>query len=187
MQGSGLEIREFCEADLPAMLPVWNRIVEEGIAFPQLEPLDLKSGRDFFASQSFTGVAVQGCSGQGAAAALPGLPELLGLYILHPNNLGRCGHLCNASYAVHEKARGRGIGRQLVCHCMGQAARLGFRILQFNAVVATNSAALALYQKLGFTRLGRIPGGFLLPDGSYGDIIPHYIELQPPATGQARA
>lgn len=180
VRASGLEIREYRESDLPAMLPVWNRIVEEGIAFPQLEPLDLESGRDFFAGQSYTGVALQASPGQDSA--LSGLPDLLGLYILHPNNLGRCGHLCNASYAVHELARGQGIGRQLVCHCMSQAARLGFRILQFNAVVATNSAALALYEKLGFTRLGRIPGGFLLPDGSYEDIIPHYIELRLPAT-----
>lgn len=178
MLASDLEIREYRDTDLPDMLPVWNSIVEQGIAFPQLEALDLESGRDFFASQSFTGVALHDSSRQSQAGPTQtGLPALLGLYILHPNNIGRCGHLCNASYAVHELARGQGVGRQLVCHCMAQAARLGFRVLQFNAVVASNSSALALYRKLGFTRLGRIPGGFLMPDGSYEDIIPHYIEL----------
>lgn len=166
-----VEIRQYRQEDIPAMLPIWNAIVEEGLAFPQTEPLDMHSGAEFFASQSFSAVALQGQDG------LRGLPSLLGLYILHPNNVGRCGHICNASYAVHAKARGCGIGGQLVRHCMDQAARLGFRILQFNAVVATNHTALHLYEKLGFTRLGLIRDGFRLPDGSYEDIIPHYIAL----------
>lgn len=65
----------------------------------------------------------------------------------------------------------------LVRHCMKKARELDFRILQFNAVVKSNTAALRLYEKLGFTRLGTIPGGFLLKDGKYEDIIPHYILL----------
>ena len=54
---------------------------------------------------------------------------------------------------------------------------LGFKILQFNAVVKSNTAALKLYKKLGFIQLGIIPNGFLLPNGTYEDIIPHYISL----------
>ncbi len=73
--------------------------------------------------------------------------------------------------------RGRQIGEKLVRHCMEKGRELGFGILQFNAVVKTNEAALHLYQKLGFTRLGVIPGGFLMKDGRYEDIIPHYIVL----------
>ena len=57
-------------------------------------------------------------------------------------------------------------------HCMETAKELGFRILQFNAVVRTNEPALKLYKKLGFTQLGVIPEGFLMKDGSYEDIIP---------------
>ena len=60
---------------------------------------------------------------------------------------------------------------------MVQGKEHGFRVLQFNAVVATNAGARHLYEKLGFTQLGVIPKGFLLKDGSYEDIIPHYIEL----------
>jgi RimJ/RimL family protein N-acetyltransferase len=60
---------------------------------------------------------------------------------------------------------------------MAAAGRLGFRILQFNAVVATNAAAIHLYKKIGFTPLGVIPGGFRMDDGSYADIFPFYIEL----------
>ena len=75
---------------------------------------------------------------------------------------------------MDKNLRGHHIGEQLVQHCIDMAEQLGFRILQFNAVVRSNRAALALYRKLGFVQLGIIPGGFRLNDGSYEDIIPHY-------------
>ena len=159
-----MTIRQFEDRDIERAREIWNEIVRDGVAFPQLEELDTQSGLDFFHSQSFTGV----CEENG---------ELLGLYILHPNNLGRCGHICNASYAVASRARGRGVGEALVLHCLKTAKELGFRIMQFNAVVSNNTTALRLYAKLGFTQLGVIPGGFLMKDGSYQDIIPHYKEL----------
>ncbi|HIR86867.1 MAG TPA: GNAT family N-acetyltransferase [Candidatus Limivicinus faecipullorum] len=159
-----MTIRQFEDRDIEQAREIWNEIVRDGVAFPQLEELDTQSGLDFFHSQSFTGV----CEENG---------ELLGLYILHPNNLGRCGHICNASYAVASRARGRGVGEALVLHCLKTAKELGFRIMQFNAVVSNNTTALRLYAKLGFTQLGVIPGGFLMKDGSYQDIIPHYKEL----------
>ena len=159
-----MNIRAFTPADIDAANQVWNEVVEAGVAFPQTEKLDRESGLAFFQSQSFTGV----CEEDGG---------LLGLYILHPNNVGRCGHICNASYAVASRARGRGLGEALVRHCLEKARELGFGILQFNAVVSSNTPALNLYRKLGFTQLGTIPGGFLMKDGSYQDIIPHYKKL----------
>jgi len=147
-------------------IEVWNSIVRHGQAFPQEEELDEKSGHEFFTRQSFTGIAWD--TSQKMVA---------GLYILHPNNVGRCGHICNASFAVSEKFRQQHIGEQLVRHCMLQAVRCDFRILQFNAVVSSNTAALNLYQKLGFTQLGVIPGGFRNKAGVWEDIIPHYIDL----------
>ena len=73
--------------------------------------------------------------------------------------------------------RGKRIGELLVMDCIKQAKELGFLILQFNAVVSTNVAALRLYKKLGFVQLGIIPKGFHMKDGSYQDIIPHYYLL----------
>ncbi len=70
--------------------------------------------------------------------------------------------------------RGRHIGEKLVLHCMSKAKEKGFLILQFNAVVKSNKQALHLYEKLGFVKLGIIPNGFLMKDGTYEDIIPHY-------------
>ena len=65
----------------------------------------------------------------------------------------------------------------MVKHCMEQGRELGFRVLQFNAVVRTNASAIHLYEKLGFVRLGFVPGGFLMKDGSFEDIVLFYHTL----------
>ena len=158
-------IREYEEKDLKAMIAIWNEVVDEGVAFPQEEFLDEQTGKEFFESQSYCGVAED----EG---------RIVGLYILHPNNIGRCGHICNTSYAVREGKRGLHTGEKLVKHSLRVGAELGFRILQFNAVVASNVHALHLYKRLGFHLLGVIPEGFLMKDGHYEDIVLHYIELK---------
>ena len=97
---SEVTIRKYKSGDLPEMIAVWNEVVEGGVAFPQEEMLDSVGGEKFFAAQTYCGVAeVDG--------------KVLGLYILHPNNIGRCGHICNASYAVSSKSRGQHIGEKL--------------------------------------------------------------------------
>ena len=82
-----------------------------------------------------------------------------GYYILHPNNIGRCGHVANASYLMDKRFRGQKLGRPLVDHSVEAAKALGFRGMQFNAVVAGNRAALSIYQAAGFRMVGTIPGG----------------------------
>ena len=156
-------IRAYREDDLPAMIHIWNQVVEEGIAFPQLNLLNLDTGAAFFASQTYNAVAADSMT-----------EEVLGLYILHPNNEGRCGHICNASYAVDAGHRNLGVGRLLVEDCLIQGRVHGFSILQFNAVVASNLRARHLYESLGFVPLGVIPHGFLMKDGHYVDICPYY-------------
>ena len=161
-----IRIREYKKEDVNEAVNIWNQVVEDGEAFPQMELLTEKTGDEFFRGQSFTGIAYDEDTG-----------EIAGLYILHPNNIGRCGHICNASYAVRRDLRGQHTGEKLVTHCMKKGRELGFRILQFNAVVASNRYALKLYEKLGFIRLGTIPGGFLMKNGHYEDIILHYHVL----------
>ena len=119
-------IRKYENDDLSQMINLWNEVVEDGIAFPQEELLTETTGTEFFASQSYCGVAVDDSG------------EVVGLYILHPNNVGRCGHICNASYAVSSKCRGQHIGEKLVLDCIARAKDIGFMILQFNAVVESN-------------------------------------------------
>lgn len=166
MDYMNIKIRAYDKGDITEAIYIWNEVVEEGIAFPQMDLLLESSGDEFFSAQSFTGIAYDADS-----------EEIVGLYILHPNNVGRCGHICNASYAVKKGLRGQNIGKKLVIHCMCKAKELGFKILQFNAVVRSNEYALRLYEKLGFVKLGTIPRGFLMKDNTYEDIIPHYRVL----------
>ena len=127
-----MEVRKYCEDDVPAMVCIWNEVVEEGVAFPQEEFLDEESGRAFFAAQSYT---------------------------------------------VDSVCRGEHVGEKLVSDCLVQAAKLHFRLLQFNAVVENNIHARHLYERLGFTQVGIIPGGFRMKDGTYQNICLYYHEL----------
>jgi len=159
-----MEIKEYSEKDICAMVCIWNEVVKDGIAFPQEDILDEESGKAFFAAQTYCGIAMEN-------------GNVVGLYILHPNNIGRCGHIANASYAVASDFRGKHIGEKLVTDCLIQAKRLGFKIMQFNAVVETNIHARHLYERLGFVQLGTIPDGFRMKDGSYQNICPYYHML----------
>ena len=158
-------IRKYKSGDLEQMVEIWNEVVEDGIAFPQEELLNEVTGEEFFASQSYCGVAEDD------------IGKVVGLYILHPNNVGRCGHICNASYAVSSLCRGKHIGEMLVRDCIAKAKETGFIILQFNAVVESNIHARHLYERIGFKQLGVIPKGFRMKDGHYENICPYYIEL----------
>ena len=159
-------VREYKEEELTELIRIWNEVVEEGVAFPQEELLDEKTGKDFFDGQTYTAAAIDKATG-----------KIYGLYILHPNNVGRCGHIGNASYAVDKSARGLHIGEKLVKDCLEQGKKHGYRVLQFNAVVASNVHARHLYERLGFKQLGVIPEGFRMKDGHYEDICPYYHTL----------
>lgn len=161
-----IRIREYTKKDVDAVMNIWNQVVEDGVAFPQEEDLTVENADAFFSRQTYTGVAEDRESG-----------DIVGMYILHPNNVGRCGHICNASYAVRKDIRGEHIGEKLVQDCLERAHEKGFRILQFNAVVANNIHAIHLYERLGFTRIGTVEGGFRMPDGSFEDIILFYHKV----------
>lgn len=100
-------VRGYNIDDVPEMAEIWNEVVKEGNAFPQKETLDYEGAKKFFASQTFCGVAEY----EG---------ETVGMYILHPNNVGRCGHIANASYAVKKhlpwKRSRKGHSRTLSFH-----------------------------------------------------------------------
>ena len=127
-----MEIRPYTEKDFPAMVRIWNKAVQDSDAFPQEGQLDDQTGAALFAAQTYCGVA-DGCG------------NVIGLYILHPNSIGRCG---------------RHIGEKLVLDCLAQAKRHGFGILPFNAVVENNLHARRLYERLGFVQAGTVPNGF---------------------------
>jgi len=165
-KGNAIELvmREYRPEDIPALLEIWNDIVEDGVSFPGDELLSLEEMRGMLAQQTRT---ICACAGDSVA----------GLYILHPNNIGRCAHVANASYGVSKAFRGNGIGERLVVQSLETARECGFHGLQFNAVVAGNRVALSIYRKHGFAEIGIIPGGFRLKSGEYSDMYILYKAL----------
>jgi L-amino acid N-acyltransferase YncA len=85
---------------------------------------------------------------------------VVGTAEVRPNQAGRGSHVANASFMVAPDRAGRGIGRLLATEVLDRARAAGYRAMQFNAVVATNTRAIALWTSLGFTVVGRVPGAF---------------------------
>ena len=86
--------------------------------------------------------------------------QVIGMYKLIPNRLGRGSHVANASFMVDPAAQGKGAGRALGEHCLEEARRQGYDAMQFNFVVSTNAAGVALWKKLGFNIVGTLPKAF---------------------------
>ena len=86
--------------------------------------------------------------------------EVVGTYILKPNQPGLGSHVCNCGYVVAGSARGQGVAKQMCEHSQAAAISLGFRAMQFNLVVSTNEGAVRLWQRLGFAIVGTIPEAF---------------------------
>ena len=160
-----MEIIEYNKKYVKEAIAIWNNIIEEGVYFPQIDILkDTEEADKYFSSQDYTGLAIE-------------REKVYGVYILHPNNIGRCGHICNASYAVDKNIRGKGVGEALVRDSIKQGAKLGYKILQFNAVVLSNETAHRLYKKIGFNEIGIVKKGYLNKNNEYEDIVLYYIDL----------
>jgi len=86
--------------------------------------------------------------------------KILGTYFIKPNQVGLGAHVANCGYMVHPDTRGRGLGKQLCEHSLLIAKESGFKGMQFNFVVSTNTTAVKLWQKLDFRIIGTIPKGF---------------------------
>ena len=94
---------------------------------------------------------------------------ILGTYYLMANQAGGGAHVANCGYMTAPAAQGRGIARAMCEHSLLHARERGFRAMQFNHVVSTNTRAVALWQKLGFEIVGTLPGAFNHPSHGYVD------------------
>jgi ribosomal protein S18 acetylase RimI-like enzyme len=103
--------------------------------------------------------------------------QVLGTSYLKPNQSGGGAHVCNAGYCTHPDARGRGIARALLEHSLNEARRLGFRAMQYNFVVATNTRAIDTWERAGFEVVGRLPGAFRHPARGYVDALVMFRDL----------
>jgi L-amino acid N-acyltransferase YncA len=105
--------------------------------------------------------------------------KIVGTYILKANQPGLGSHVANAGFMVAPWAQGRGIGRVMAEHCLHEATGLGYRAMQFNFVVSTNTNALRLWKKLGFKIAGRLPGAFRQRHDGFVDVYVMYRRLRP--------
>lgn len=103
--------------------------------------------------------------------------EVVATAYLKPNQPGLGDHIANAGWMVKESFRGRGLGRAFATYVLEEARRLGYQGMQFNAVVATNEAAIALWKSMGFEVIGTIPRAFRHPDEGLVPILVMYRGL----------
>jgi L-amino acid N-acyltransferase YncA len=162
---AAMKIRPATEADRNA---IWN-IFHEVVAAGDTYALDPHMSREdalayWFSPGSHTYVA----EADGG---------INGTYILRPNQSGGGSHVANAAFMVPASARGEGIGRAMAEHCLKEARRLGFHAMQFNFVISTNTAAIGLWQDLGFEIVGTLPGAFRHPQKGYVNVYVMYRSL----------
>tara|TARA_B100000315_G_scaffold210770_1_gene207230 strand:- start:707 stop:1207 length:501 start_codon:yes stop_codon:yes gene_type:complete len=103
--------------------------------------------------------------------------NILGTYILKPNQVDLGSHIANGSYMVHPEAHGKAIGKTMCEHSLKEAQILGFNAIQFNSVVSTNMPAIHLWKKYGFSVIGTIPDGFNHSKLGYVDTLIMYKKL----------
>jgi L-amino acid N-acyltransferase YncA len=102
---------------------------------------------------------------------------VVGTYFLQANQAGGGAHVANCGYASAPQAGGKGVGTAMCAHSIEMARALGFRAMQFNFVVATNTGAVRLWERFGFAAVGRLHGAFLHPAQGYVDALVMYRKL----------
>jgi ribosomal protein S18 acetylase RimI-like enzyme len=102
---------------------------------------------------------------------------VLGTCYVRPNQRGGGSHVANAAFMTAAAAAGRGVASAMCAHAMQYAKAAGYGAMQFNFVVATNVRAVALWQRLGFAIVGRLPGAFRHPAHGFVDALVMFREL----------
>ena len=103
--------------------------------------------------------------------------EIVGTYYIRANGAGGASHVCNCGYMTAARATGRGVARSMCLHSMVYARGRGYRAMQFNFVVSSNTRAVALWQSLGFAIAGRLPQAFHHPSLGYIDALVMFRSL----------
>ena len=144
-----MSIRPATDSDWDAIWPVWRDTVEAGETYAYPLGLGSDEARALWMERA-----------PGLTVVLEEGGELLGTAKMGPNRPGRGSHVGTASFMVEEAARGRGVGRRLGEYVVQWHRDEGYRAIQFNAVVETNTAAVSLWQSLGFRIVGTVPEAF---------------------------
>ena len=160
-----MKIRAATNADHDAIWNIFHQIIATGdtYAFDPQMPRE-EALAYWFRADTHTYVAEEDGS-------------VVGTYILRPNQSGPGSHIANAAFMVARDAEGAGVGRRMAEHCLSEARRMGFRGMQFNFVVSTNTRAIHLWNQLGFKIVGTLPGAFRHPEKGYVDVYVMYRSL----------
>jgi L-amino acid N-acyltransferase YncA/AcrR family transcriptional regulator len=164
-------IRPLAEGDWPQVHDLVVEVASAGETYAMDVPPDLAATKDFWAGEHDV-VAVDGDTVLGAAK-------------MGPNRPAQGAHVATASFMVSTAARGRGVGRALGEYAVAWLRDRGYRAIQFNAVVSSNAAAVALWRSLGFEVVGTLPRAFRLPDGSWADLLVMFLDLADDAPDEA--
>ncbi|MGB0213099.1 N-acetyltransferase family protein [Algiphilus sp.] len=163
---TGCTIRAFAPADWEAVWPVLRNEFRSGESHPHDPAIGIdEAHRAWIEAPQATFVAED----RGGV--------IVGTYLIKPNQPGLGAHVCNCGYIVAPEARGRGIGRAMCAHSLAEARRLGYRAMQYNLVVATNTGAKALWDRMGFSTVGRLPGAFRHPRHGFVDAFVMFRDL----------
>ena len=146
---SPLQIRPYEPPDWPALWALLEPVFRAGETFPHDPAITEAEAQVAWVEQS-----------QAVMVAVDATGTLVGTYYIRPNSLALGAHVANAGYVVAEYCRRQGIGSRLCQHSLQAARRLGFRLMQFNLVVSTNSAGIRCWQRNGFQVVGTLPGAF---------------------------
>ncbi len=148
-----MDIRAATDEDWPRIWPFFAAIVEAGETYAYPDDLAPESARALWMEgpPGLTVVAVDG-------------DAVLGSAKMGPNRPGRGAHVATASFMVDPAGQGRGVGRAMGVYAVEWARAAGYRSMQFNAVVETNTAAVRLWESLGFEILTTVPEAFAHPD-----------------------
>jgi ribosomal protein S18 acetylase RimI-like enzyme len=160
-----MTVRAATEADREVIWNIFHQIVAAGDTYafdPEMSREDALAY--WFRADTQTYVAEKGGS-------------VVGTYILRPNQLGPGSHVANAAFMVAPGAQGLGVGRRMAEHCLSEARQMGFRAMQFNFVVSTNTPAIHLWKQLGFKIVGTLPGAFRHPEKGFVDVYVMYRSL----------
>ena len=155
-----LQIRPFEPADWPGVWALLAPVFRAGETFPHDPAISEAEAQVNWVDQS-----------QAVMVAVDAVGTVVGTYYLRPNSLALGAHVANAGYVVAEHCRRQGIGSRLCQHSLQAARRLGFRAMQFNLVVSTNTAGIRCWQRNGFQVVGTLPGAFRHRQLGYVDAL----------------
>ena len=171
-----MTIRPIADADWDRVWPIVREVVEAGETYAY--PVDLTS-------EAARALWVEPPPGRTVVLEEDG--QILGTAKMGPNRPGHGDHVGTASFMVPASARGRGVGRRLAEHVIAWHRDAGFRGIQFNAVVESNTAAVRLWQSLGFRIVGTVPGAFRSPTHGYVGLHVMHLDLTADPTSEPTA